>query len=57
MLTYVMLSGYSPFAGDTKQETFLNISQVNIDFPEDLFEGVSELAQEFIMRLLCRDPR
>lgn len=51
-----MLTGYSPFAGDTKQETFLNISQVNIDFPEDLFEDISSTAQEFMMKLLVREP-
>ncbi|KAI3359555.1 hypothetical protein L3Q82_013953 [Scortum barcoo] len=28
VLTYVMLTGESPFLGDNKQETFLNISQV-----------------------------
>lgn len=56
VLAYVMLTGYSPFAGDTKQETFLNISQVNIDFPEDLFEDISSTAQEFMMKLLVREP-
>ena len=57
MLAYVMLTGYSPFAGETKQETFLNISQVNIDFPDDLFEDVTTTAQEFMMGLLVREPR
>ena len=57
MLTYVMLTGESPFLGDTKQETFLNVSQVNVDYSQDTFEGVSPLAIEFIKSLLIKNPR
>ncbi|XP_074835060.1 serine/threonine-protein kinase 17A-like [Carettochelys insculpta] len=57
VLTYVMLTGESPFLGPTKQETFLNISQVNVQFPPDVFQGVSELAIHFIRSLLLKDPR
>lgn len=52
-----MLTGCSPFAADTKQETFLNISQVNLDFPDDLFEDISRDAIDFISKLLVRDAR
>ena len=54
-MAYVLLTGYSPFAGDTKQETFMNISQVNLEFPEDLFEDISLDAQDFISKLLVKD--
>uniref|UniRef100_A0A8C3SMA1 non-specific serine/threonine protein kinase n=1 Tax=Chelydra serpentina TaxID=8475 RepID=A0A8C3SMA1_CHESE len=57
VLTYVMLTGESPFLGDTKQETFLNISQVNVQFPPDVFQGVSDQAIGFIRSLLLRNPR
>ncbi|XP_048870458.1 serine/threonine-protein kinase 17A-like [Brienomyrus brachyistius] len=57
VLTYVMLTGFSPFLGDNKQETFLNISQVNVDYSQDVFEGVSSLAIDFIKTLLVQDPR
>ncbi|XP_046893779.1 serine/threonine kinase 17a like [Hypomesus transpacificus] len=57
VLTYVMLTGESPFLGDTKQETFLNVSQVNVDYSQDTFEGVSPLAIEFIKSLLIKNPR
>lgn len=57
VLTYVMLTGESPFLGDDKQETFLNISQVNIDYSEDTFEGISSLAVDFIKSLLVKNPR
>lgn len=57
VLTYVMLTGESPFLGDDKQETFLNISQVNVDYSEDTFEGISSLAVDFIKSLLVKNPR
>lgn len=55
VLAYVMLTGTSPFLGDDKQHTFLNISQLNISFTED-FEGVSEHAVDFMKALLVREP-
>lgn len=55
VLAYVMLTGTSPFLGDDKQHTFLNISQLNISFTED-FEGVSERAVDFMKALLVREP-
>uniref|UniRef100_A0A4W5MYA8 Serine/threonine-protein kinase 17A n=1 Tax=Hucho hucho TaxID=62062 RepID=A0A4W5MYA8_9TELE len=57
VLTYVMLTGESPFLGDNKQETFLNISQVNVDYSQDAFEGISSLAIDFIKTLLLKNPR
>ncbi|XP_043910645.1 serine/threonine-protein kinase 17A-like [Protopterus annectens] len=57
VLTYVMLTGESPFLGDTKQETFLNISKLNISYSPDVFEGVSDLAVDFIKCLLIKNPR
>lgn len=56
VLTYVLLSGYTPFGGDTKQETFLNISQCSLSFPEDLFQGVSQYAIDFIKSTLRIKP-
>lgn len=57
VLAYVLLSGYSPFAGDTKQETYLNIAQCQLSFPKDLFRGVSQRAKLFIRETLLIDPK
>ncbi|XP_072927614.1 serine/threonine-protein kinase 17A-like [Hemitrygon akajei] len=57
VLVYVMLTGVSPFLGDDRQTTFLNISKVDIDYSEDIFEGISDLAINFIQSLLIKDPR
>ena len=56
-MAYVMLTACSPFAGETQQETFCNISQVKLDFPDDLFSHISPHAQDFITKLLVKDPR
>ncbi|GAB6027126.1 hypothetical protein CHUAL_013860 [Chamberlinius hualienensis] len=55
VLTYVLLTGHSPFGGDTKQETFCNISHVNLEFPDDLFHSISPQAKDFIRKLLVKD--
>lgn len=57
VLAYVLLSGYSPFAGDTKQETYLNIAQCQLSFPKELFRGVSQTAIGFIKETLVVDPK
>uniref|UniRef100_UPI0037E7963F serine/threonine kinase 17a like n=1 Tax=Semicossyphus pulcher TaxID=241346 RepID=UPI0037E7963F len=57
VLTYVMLTGESPFQGNEKQQTFLNISQVNVDYSQDTFEGISSMAVDFIKSLLIKNPR
>ncbi|KAM8893156.1 death-associated protein kinase 2 isoform 2-T3 [Spinachia spinachia] len=57
VITYVLLSGASPFLGDTKQETLGNISAMDYDFDEELFSNTSELAKSFIRQLLEKDTR
>lgn len=56
-LTYVLLSGCSPFGGDDKQETFCNITSASLDFPDQVFEGVSETALNFIRSLIVKEPK
>lgn len=57
VLAYVMLSGFLPYTGETKQETFLNITSAVLDFPDDLFKGISESAIDFICKLLKKKPK
>ncbi|TRY94182.1 hypothetical protein DNTS_028356 [Danionella cerebrum] len=40
VITYMLVTGESPFAGEDKQETFLNVSQVNVDFSQEAFSRV-----------------
>ncbi|MEQ2302800.1 hypothetical protein AMECASPLE_010382 [Ameca splendens] len=52
----MLVTGESPFAGDDKQETYLNVSQVNVDYSREAFSRVSELAVDFIRKLLVKAP-
>ncbi|EDL08894.1 mCG120315 [Mus musculus] len=56
VLTYVLLSGVSPFLDDSVEETCLNICRLDFSFPEDYFQGVSQKAKEFVCFLLQEDP-
>ncbi|XP_069019543.1 death-associated protein kinase 2 isoform X1 [Embiotoca jacksoni] len=57
VITYILLSGASPFLGDSKQETLGNISAMNYEFDEELFNNTSELAKNFIRELLEKNTR
>ncbi|XP_034026700.1 death-associated protein kinase 1 isoform X1 [Thalassophryne amazonica] len=57
VITYILLSGASPFLGDNKQETLANVSAVDYTFDEDFFRNTSALAKDFIARLLVKDPK
>lgn len=56
VLAYVMLTGISPFLGDDKQETFLNISQINVSYTEEELEHLDRAAIHFIKSLLVKEP-
>ncbi|CAL4114236.1 unnamed protein product, partial [Meganyctiphanes norvegica] len=56
VLTYVLLTGFLPFGGDTDQETFVQISRCELDFPAELFDEISPQAIDFIKSLLLRQP-
>uniref|UniRef100_A0A674NFT6 Death-associated protein kinase 1 n=1 Tax=Takifugu rubripes TaxID=31033 RepID=A0A674NFT6_TAKRU len=57
VITYILLSGASPFLGDNKQETLANVSAVDYTFDEEFFSNTSILAKDFIARLLIKDPK
>lgn len=56
VLTYVLLSGVSPFRGDNDNETRQNISFVRYRF-ENLYREITQEATRFIMFLFKRAPR
>ena len=55
VLAYALLSACLPFDGDTDTETIRNIQSQDLDFPDALFEDVSEEAKDFIRLCLNRD--
>ncbi|XP_051967049.1 death-associated protein kinase 1-like [Xyrauchen texanus] len=57
VITYILLSGASPFLGENKQETLANVSAVEYEFDEEFFSNTSALAKDFIAQLLIKDPK
>ncbi|XP_068118119.1 myosin light chain kinase 2, skeletal/cardiac muscle [Hyperolius riggenbachi] len=55
VITYMMVSGLSPFLGDNETETMNNILVGDPGFEEEPFEQVSEEAKDFISNLLIRE--
>ncbi|XP_046994246.1 death-associated protein kinase dapk-1-like [Schistocerca americana] len=55
VITYLMLSGISPFLGEDKQETYSNIAAVSYTFDENAFSRVSTAAKDFVTKLLLKD--
>ncbi|XP_034561361.1 death-associated protein kinase 2 [Notolabrus celidotus] len=57
VITYILLSGLSPFQGDTDEETLANILSMKYEFDDRFFSSTSSMAKEFIQKLLVKDPR
>lgn len=54
VLTYVFLTGCTPFGGETDNDTFVNITKAEVDFPDELFALISDQARDFICGLLVK---
>ncbi|TSN21172.1 Death-associated protein kinase 3 [Bagarius yarrelli] len=55
--TDMWLSGISPFQGETDEETLRNIVDLKYDFDEHYFSQTSQMAKDFIEKLLVKDQR
>ena len=49
------MSGLSPFMGDTDLETMANVTIAEYDYLDEAFEKVSDLAKDFIDKLLIKE--
>ncbi|KAJ8794317.1 hypothetical protein J1605_003274 [Eschrichtius robustus] len=57
VITYMLLSGLSPFLGDDDTETLNNVLAGNWYFDEETFEAVSDEAKDFVSNLIVKDQR
>ncbi|XP_012659567.1 myosin light chain kinase 2, skeletal/cardiac muscle [Otolemur garnettii] len=57
VITYMLLSGLSPFLGDDDTETLNNVLSGNWYFDEETFEAVSDEAKDFVSNLIVKDQR
>ncbi|OQR69579.1 myosin light chain kinase [Tropilaelaps mercedesae] len=55
VITYVLLSGLSPFMGDNDGETMANVTKAKWDFEDESFDKVTVDAKDFITRCLVKD--
>ncbi|EPQ16171.1 Myosin light chain kinase 2, skeletal/cardiac muscle [Myotis brandtii] len=55
VITYMLLSGLSPFLGDDDTETLNNVLAANWYFDEETFEAVSDEAKDFVSHLIVKD--
>ncbi|KAJ1082781.1 hypothetical protein NDU88_002946 [Pleurodeles waltl] len=55
VITYMLLSGLSPFLGENDTETMNYIVNCNWDFNAEAFEQVSEEGRDFISQLLVKE--
>uniref|UniRef100_A0A672K4S3 Myosin light chain kinase 2, skeletal/cardiac muscle-like n=1 Tax=Sinocyclocheilus grahami TaxID=75366 RepID=A0A672K4S3_SINGR len=55
VVTYMLLSGLSPFLGDDDSQTLNNVLMGNWYFDEDAFKHVSAEARDFVSNLLIRE--
>ncbi|XP_059479974.1 myosin light chain kinase, smooth muscle isoform X2 [Neocloeon triangulifer] len=55
VICYVLLSGLSPFMGETDIETMANVTIANYDFDDEAFNEISSEAKDFIQKLLVKD--
>ncbi|KAJ8403435.1 hypothetical protein AAFF_G00352070 [Aldrovandia affinis] len=55
VMTYLCLTGVSPFAGENDRSTVLNIRNYNVAFEESMFADLCREAKGFIIKLLVAD--
>ena len=53
--SFFSLSGLSPFMGDTDLETMANVTIAEYDYEDEAFDKVSDLAKDFIDKLLIKE--
>ena len=58
VITYMLLAGQPPFAGDTDREIMKNVQSQPLRFtPARLWAHISPAAKDLVKKLLDRDPR
>ncbi|XP_056226334.1 striated muscle preferentially expressed protein kinase [Seriola aureovittata] len=55
VITYLCLTGVSPFAGENDRATALNIRNYNVAFEESMFSDLCKEAKGFVIKLLVVD--
>lgn len=59
VITYLLLTGVSPFAGDSPQDTLTNVTRAKWSFDDvpDVASKISDWAKDFVSKLIIKDPK
>ncbi|KAK6110371.1 Fibronectin type III domain family protein [Brugia pahangi] len=57
VLAYILLSGLSPFGGETDDETLRNVKKCDWNMDDPSFASISQDAKDFIKKILMLDPK
>ncbi|XP_013396622.1 probable serine/threonine-protein kinase fhkE [Lingula anatina] len=57
VITYILISGLSPFMGNIDSETLANVSRGTYSFDYEDFAETSNECKDFIAKLLIKDPK
>ncbi|XP_060758076.1 myosin light chain kinase, smooth muscle [Neoarius graeffei] len=57
VICYILLSGESPFQGDSDSETLALVTAAQVEFDEESFEHITNQAKDFISSLLQKNMR
>ncbi|KAL8182995.1 UNVERIFIED_CONTAM: hypothetical protein K2H54_011326, partial [Gekko kuhli] len=55
VITYLCLTGVSPFVGENDKTTLMNIRNYNVAFEERMFTGLTREAKGFVIKVLVND--
>ncbi|WAR10968.1 MYLK-like protein, partial [Mya arenaria] len=55
VICYVLLTGFSPFMGDSDAETLANVTHGEYDMDEEDFQGISQDGKDYINSLLVKN--
>ncbi|XP_044293904.1 striated muscle preferentially expressed protein kinase isoform X2 [Varanus komodoensis] len=55
VITYLSLTGISPFVGENDKTTLMNIRNYNVAFEESMFTGLTREAKGFVIKVLVND--
>jgi len=56
VITYILLSGYSPFYAENEAGLFEKIMTAEYDFDNECWDDISDSAKDFIKKLLTKEP-
>ncbi|KAI6696551.1 hypothetical protein NL676_016670 [Syzygium grande] len=57
VIIYILLSGFPPFRGKTKEEIFGEVLHGDLDFLPYPWPNISESAKDLVRRMLVRNPK